>query len=232
MPGTGKLTFRVECGTGEIENLCTVKVTATSATDPPPPFELSHNFAPGTKAPDIAKYFAKKLKATTPPYDVSYTDGSATLSVSGLTKIDAGKTEGRQVEIDIGGDSDVKQPPVEDLPKPKDIACIRGVAPGSGYLMVYAAGVEWTDPTPSALVARIRISDVKIAYLAEDTAADIAMRLQAAMTEDDWVASIPAPGVVRVTKNSYGLNAAAVSVTAEDRSGEPNDDHWQLTFVD
>jgi hypothetical protein len=207
-----------------------VNVTAISATNPPAPYDHSSNFAPGTTAPDIAKYFAKKMKAA--GYTVDYTDGSATLSVGDLTKIDAGKTKGRQVEIDIGGDTGVEKPPVADLPKPKDISCIRGVAPGSGYLMVYAAGVEWVNSGPATLVARIRISDVKIAYSTVDTAAMIAMRLQAAMVAEDWVASIPAPGVVRVTKNGFGLNAAAVSVTAEDRSEEENDDHWQLKFID
>lgn len=228
MAGTGKLTFRVECRTGEIENLCTVNVTATCATNPPPPFDDSHNFAPGTTASDVATYFAKKLKAA--GYDVSH-NGGRTLSVNNVTKIDAGKTEGRQVEIDVGGDDGVEKPPAEDLPKPKDVKCIRGVAPGSGFLMVYAAGVDWVEDVPGALVGRVRISDVKIPYFAADTAEAIAERLNAALLSEDWVSSIPEPGTVRITKNGFGLNAAAVSFTAEDRSTEPNDDHWVLEFV-
>jgi hypothetical protein len=45
MPGKGTIDFDVLCSTDEIENLCTVQVTASKAgTD----FDKSFDFAPGT----------------------------------------------------------------------------------------------------------------------------------------------------------------------------------------
>lgn len=230
MAGKGTIAFDVLCSTDEIENLCTVKVTATKAGAT---FDKSFDFAPGTTSTDLAGYWAKALA------DAGFTataDGSQ-VKLDGITKLDGGASKGRQVKMTLTGETGVTVEEPRNLPDPKSIKITRATSPGDGVLVVYASSIRFSAGTLPT-TATIRVAEASVTYSSEDTAGEIITRLQAALDGEGWTSEVIDGDELEITKDPEDLDILSLSLTtfplpwtgSDEES--PNDDHWAVLIND
>lgn len=226
MPGKGTIEFDVLCSTDEIENLCTVQVTASKAgTD----FDKSFDFAPGTTSTDLAGYWAKALADA----GFTATANGSQVKLDGITKLDGGASKGRQVKITLTGETGVTVEEPRNLPDPKSIKVTRASSPGDGVLVVYAASIRFSAGTLPTF-ATIRVAEASVTYSSGDTAAQIITRLQGVLDDEGWTSEIIDGSEIEITKDPEELDILSLSLTtfplpwSGSDEETPNDDHWAV----
>jgi hypothetical protein len=235
----GTVSFKVNCAGGIIDQ----EIRATLTVEKPGKTSLvngnpgagqvdgNHNFPAGTTAGGVGAYYKGLLSNNGWTEGTDFKVDGGTITFFGISKLDAG-TNHQHLVVDGSTDSkDVPYSPVTPADPPKKkVTMSRGSHGMAGAITLVGFGLHWSSDQPVSSSTSV----VTARFEAQDSAAEVLVKLRDTLVAAGWEATLNGLGEVEIGHSQGGdlVYSLFHEIAYEsDPDGVGNEDHWVFTLA-